>query len=145
MAVLVACGGGADSPGEEAATGGDEPVAGAATAEAPMASIRIVSPQDGAEVTSPVLIVMEVEGIEIVPAGDETPRSGHHHLLVDVPVPAAGVPIPTTDGYTHLGQAQTEFELELPPGEHNITAVIGDFAHRVLAPSIEDGVRIIVR
>lgn len=138
-AFVAACGGGADAPAEEA-----EAAPEAEVAAEPTMSVRIVQPVDGAALASPVRIVMEVEGLEIVPAGEDIPRSGHHHLLINQEVPEAGVPIPSIDGYVHMGQAQTEIDLELPPGEHTIIAVVGDFAHRVLDPSVEDTIRITV-
>lgn len=139
-AFVGGCGGAADAPAEDT----DAPAAAEEAAPEPTMSVRIVQPVDGAALASPVRIVMEVEGLTIVPAGEDEPRSGHHHLLINQEVPEAGVPIPSIDGHVHLGQAQTEVDLELPPGEHTIIAVVGDFAHRVLSPSVEDTIRIIV-
>jgi hypothetical protein len=141
-AAFVAAGcGGAESVPESA-----PPVEAPAPAPASDMSVRIMQPTDGASVATPVHIVLEVEGLEIVPAGEgvDNPRAGHHHLLIDEAVPDAGVPIPSVQGHVHMGQGQTEIDLELPPGEHTIIAVIGDFAHRPFSPSIEDTIQIVV-
>ena len=46
------------------------------------AKINIVSPKSGAKVKSPVTIVFGHKGVELAPAGDKTPNSGHFHLLI---------------------------------------------------------------
>ncbi len=133
LGVAVSCGGQEGTPDDAAAAG-----------EAPM-SVRIVEPADGAQVTNPFRVRFEVDGLAIVPAGEQGARTGHHHLLVDVDEPAPGTPIPSIDGYLHYGQAQTELELTLEPGEHRLIAVVGDFAHIPLVPNVTDTIRVVVR
>jgi hypothetical protein len=135
---LAACAG-----AEEGDSGSAASDAGEATAS--QATVRIVEPADGATVDSPVRIVLEVNGLRIVPAGTEEEGTGHHHVIIDGEAPPSGVPIPSTEGYVHLGQAQTETEVELEPGEHTIVAAVGDFAHRSLDPPVEHTIRIVVR
>jgi len=108
-------------------------------------TVNFVTPTDGETVPSPVRVVFEVTGLDIVPAGTDQPRSGHHHILVDQDIPPAGTPVPSTTGYNHWGQAQTEADLELPPGEHRLIAVVADFAHIPLQPLVVDTVTIVVR
>jgi hypothetical protein len=93
-----------------------------------------------------VLVMLEVSGLTIAPAGTMEPGTGHHHLVVDAELPAAGLPIPATPGvYIHMGQAQTEYELTgLTAGEHTVIAVVGDGAHVPLSPSVVDTVRFVV-
>jgi len=93
--------------------------------------VEIVGPADGATVTGPGLRVeLQAHGVEIVPAGVEQPNSGHHHLFMDVPVTAAGEPIPAGPGIVHLGGAQTEYTFEgLDAGEHILIAQLGDRLH----------------
>ena len=131
---LVAC---ADAP--ESGDGG-------APAEA-AASVRISQPADGASVAGgSVLVTLEVSGLIIAPAGTMDAGTGHHHLVVDAELPAAGVPIPATAGvHIHMGQAQTEYELTgLEAGEHTVIAVVGDGAHIPLSPWVVDTVRFVV-
>ena len=133
--VLVACG---DAP--DGGQGGTPAAAGP--------SVRISQPADGARVAGgSVLVTLEVAGgLTIAPAGTMDPGTGHHHLVVDAAVPAAGAPIPTTPGvYIHMGQAQTEFELtDLQAGQHTVIAVVGDGAHIPLSPLVVDTVRFVV-
>ena len=110
-------------------------------------SVRIVQPADGATVEGgSVLVTLEVSGLTIAPAGTMDPGTGHHHLVVDAGLPAAGSPIPTTPGVSiHMGQAQTEMELTgLEPGEHTVIAVVGDGVHIPLNPLVVDTVRFVV-
>ena len=140
-ALVLALGACADAP--ESGAGG-APSDGPAMASA---SVRIVQPGDGATVEGgSVLIRLEVSGLTIAPAGTMEPGTGHHHLMVDAGLPAAGVPIPTTPGvHIHMGQAQTEMELtDLAAGEHTVIAVMGDGAHIPLNPWVVDTLRFVV-
>jgi hypothetical protein len=138
MAALVAC---ADSPeGGE----GSAPAEEAATTSA---SVRIVLPAEGAMVEGgSVLITLEVSGLTIAPAGTMDSGTGHHHLVVDAELPAAGTAIPATPGmYIHMGQGQIQFELTgLEAGEHTVIAVVGDGVHIPLSPFVVDTVRFVV-
>lgn len=141
------CGGEAPSDQEPAQSAGEEPAAAEAPPAAPM-TVEIVSPTDGATVEGPdVLVTLDVSGLEIVPAGEDRPRSGHHHLLVNIDLPALDQPIPNVAGESiHMGAAQTEYELtDLSPGEYRVIALVGDFAHVPLSPLVVDTVRFTVR
>lgn len=132
---LTACGPKpAEQPAEQPAPA--EPAA-AAPAPAPVertpspagARVFIVSPADGETVTSPVKVVFGLEGMTVVPAGDATPDSGHHHLLIDVPPPDLAQPLPKDDQHVHFGKGQTEAEVTLAPGQHTLQLVLGDANH----------------
>lgn len=122
----------------------EEPDSGAgAEASAPSMAVRLVEPADGAVIDgSSVRIVLEVEGLEIVPAGTVQARSGHHHLFVNTGLTPAGQPIPATPGvHIHLGQAQTDYELtDLEPGDYTVIVVVGDAVHVPLDPPVVDTV-----
>ena len=110
--------------------------------------VRIVSPAEGDVVEGgDVTVRLEVDGLIVVPAGVEQPSSGHHHLLVDAPLPDLDLPIPSEAGrYIHLGKAQTEYLIEgLDVGAHQIIALVGDYAHVPLSPPVADTVRFVVR
>lgn len=143
---VAACAGGdaGDPPAEEA-----PPSQAAEEQEAAMepATVSIVSPEDGAVVEQgPLLVVMEVTGLTVAPAGTMDPGTGHHHLIVDADVDWT-LPIPNDPGvHYHMGQAQTEFTLEdLTPGEHQIVAVVADGVHIPLDPPVADTITVIVR
>jgi len=68
--------------------------------------------------------------IGVAPAGVTTGGTGHHHLLVDVPLPDdMNAPIPNDKNHLHFGAGQTETTLELPPGTHTLQLLMGDAAH----------------
>jgi len=48
------------------------------------AKVTILSPEDGASVTSPVTVEFGLEGMEVAKAGTGQENTGHHHLLVDL-------------------------------------------------------------
>jgi hypothetical protein len=94
------------------------------------AEVYIVSPEDGAEVSSPVTIRFGLRGMGVAPAGIQFQNTGHHHLLVDVDeLPPQNLPLPTTDQVRHFGAGQTEVQLELEPGQHTLQLVLGDHLH----------------
>ena len=97
------------------------------------ARIFIISPKSGATVTSPVTIKFGHKGLDIAPAGDKTPNTGHFHLLIDQGLPTdLTVPLPVTDHLLHYGKAQTEVTLDaskLPAGKHTLQLIMGDGSH----------------
>ena len=136
---LAACGGGADDAAEE------ETPPSAATAGT--MSVTILEPTDGATVTGPVVNVrLAAAGVPIVPAGDLTPNTGHHHLYLDVDFPATEAMIPAgAPGIIHLGQAQKDYHWEsVTPGPHRIIAVLADPGHIPLRPYVTDTVNFVV-
>lgn len=119
-------------------------VAWAAEMSAPEA--YIVSPRDGDVVTSPVTVVFGLSGYGVAPAGTMNDKTGHHHLIIDAPLPDFSQPIPANDNYRHFGGGQTQTTVELPPGEHTLQLLLGDFAHMPHAsPIYSEVVTITVR
>ncbi len=99
------------------------------TAAPPGASVYIISPENGAEVGSPVTVRFGLRGMGVAPAGIPAPHTGHHHLIVDAEVPAANAAIPADDKHLHFGKGQTETSLKLTPGKHTLLLVLGDQNH----------------
>jgi hypothetical protein len=93
------------------------------------ASVYIISPEDGATVSSPVTVVFGLKGMGVAPAGVATPKTGHHHLIIDAPTPNLDAPIPTDEHHVHFGGGQTEVTVELSPGKHTLQLVVGDLNH----------------
>jgi hypothetical protein len=110
----------------------------AARTKAPAgASVYIISPKDGATVSSPFVVQFGLKGMGIAPAGVEHANTGHHHLLIDVTeMPDMSKPLPATDHIKHFGGGQTETELTLPPGRHTLQLVLGDATHTPFDPPI---------
>ncbi|MHC6227938.1 DUF4399 domain-containing protein [Pseudomonas sp. X10] len=114
------------------------------------AKVFIVSPANGATVDKTFTVTFGIEGMELKPAGDATPHTGHHHLLVDVDkepaqdqvlptslLPENNQPLPAGPQVLHFGKAQTEVTLTLTPGEHTLQLVLGDMYHVPFKPSVE--------
>jgi hypothetical protein len=100
------------------------------TASPPGAEVYIISPKDGAQVKSPVLVQFGLKGMGVAPAGVKFENTGHHHLLIDTDPPAnMGAPLPATDNLKHFGKGQTETSLTLTPGKHTLQLVLGDQNH----------------
>jgi len=131
---LLACGG-----AEEAASEMDpEPEVAAESS----ITVRIASPQEGAEVGPDVRIVLETDGIDIVPISPPVPGTGHHHLYLDTDVGSFSAVIPAGDPMiVHKGDGSTEHTFEgLAPGSHRIIAVVANPAHIPLDPPVADTV-----
>ncbi len=65
----------------------------------------------------------------ILPAGTIGCDAGHHHLLINTPLPDLKRPIPSDKNHIHYGKGQTSATIELPPGRHSLRLILGDFAH----------------
>jgi hypothetical protein len=94
------------------------------------AEAYIISPKDGARVSSPFVVQFGLKGMGIAPAGVKFDNSGHHHLLIDTDAPAdSSAPLPSSDRIMHFGKGQTEATLTLPPGKHTLQLLLGDQGH----------------
>ena len=93
------------------------------------AAVYFVSPADGDIVQSPVKVIFGLSGMGIAPAGTNVPNTGHHHLIIDAPLPDPDMPIPASENHVHFGKGQTETVLELVPGEHTLQLMLGDWLH----------------
>jgi hypothetical protein len=101
------------------------------------AEVYIVSPKDGAKVTSPVTVVFGLKGMGVAPAGMKLDNTGHHHLLVDAEVPAdLSQPLAANEHSLHFGKGQTETSLTLTPGKHTLQLVLGDSLHVPHDPAV---------
>jgi len=65
----------------------------------------------------------------VAPAGVDKPNTGHHHLLIDTPLPPLDQPIPSDRNHLHFGLGQTETFIDLPPGRHTLQLLMGDANH----------------
>jgi len=110
-------------------------VAGMAPAQLPRtaapsgADVYFISPRDGEEISGPITVRFGLKGMGVAPAGVEMKNTGHHHLLVDAPLPPMNENIPNDDHYRHFGAGQTEVTFTLPPGRHTLQLLLGDHNH----------------
>ena len=90
----------------------------------------IISPADGATVSSPVKVVFGLTGMGVAPAGVDREGTGHHHLLIDVAeLPNLKMPVPADANHIHFGGGQTEATIKLAPGVHTLQLLLGDKFH----------------
>lgn len=91
----------------------------------------IISPANNAVVESPVTVKFGLDNMVISPAGIAHDNGGHHHLLIDTPLPSnLALPIPADAQHIHFGKGQTETTVELAPGQHTLQLLVGDHLHR---------------
>lgn len=110
-------------------------MAQAQTPAAADAYLYIIYPRDGQRIRGGFPVRFGLRNMGITHAGDKTPNTGHHHLLVDVDEAIEpNEPIATDRQHIHFGAGQTETRLELPPGKHTLQLVLGDADHKPFAP-----------
>ena len=93
------------------------------------AKVYFISPTDGATVSSPFKVEFGLSGMGVAPAGVEHDKTGHHHLIVDAPLPPLDQPIVNDEHHMHFGGGQTETMVTLPPGKHTLQLLLADFQH----------------
>lgn len=138
LAAMLLCSCGSPEPQEEAAADAASAAVQAPPAEVAMpprksspegARVWFVTPGDGEVLTSTFVVEFGLEGMGLVPAGEIGEHTGHHHLLVDTPLPRMDLPLITDDNHMHFGLAQTRVELSLAPGTHSLQLLLGDDLH----------------
>ena len=104
---------------------------------APTGELTITSPLAGAKVKNPVEVCFGIEGLilEASSAGVK-PDTGHHHILIDVPVPSLTRPIPKNDTHIHMGDGSKCHTLTLTPGKHRIRGLFARGNHVPFAPAV---------
>ncbi len=105
-------------------------------------SVSFASPENNAQVKSPVKVVMQVQGMEVQPAGEVLPNSGHHHLIIDGASVPEGDVLPADDTHIHFGKGQTETEVELTPGKHTLTLQFANGAHLSYGPDMSQTITV---
>lgn len=120
--------------------------AGPAFAALPKEGVFFVEPKDKATVPASFDLKFGVNGLEVRPAKDGViPGTGHHHLLVDLPAPPAGEPIPFDATHVHFGKGQSEASLSLSPGTHKLTLQFADAEHKSYGPAFAKTITVNVK
>lgn len=65
----------------------------------------------------------------VSPAGVDKPMTGHHHLIIDAPLPPMDEEIPADHNHLHFGKGQTETRITLTPGTHTLQLLLADRNH----------------
>ena len=134
-ASLIAAGAAAQGTGTTPRAPGPAPAATGNESNPPRtppprdAYVYIGWPLDGATVGPKVKVWFGTRNFGVAPAGVTTKNTGHHHLLIDVPVPPLDQPIPNDRNHLHYGLGQSEAAIELPPGTHTLQLLMGDADH----------------
>jgi hypothetical protein len=133
---LAACGGG-DTQSEAMPEMDTTPTAG---------SVTIVTPMNGVLINGNEISVNLSSTVDILPAGDMTPGTGHHHLYLNADLTPADQPVPTVPGsIIHMGDASATYTFtDVEPGEYRLIAVVADGVHVPLQPWVVDTVRFTV-
>lgn len=95
----------------------------------PGARVYFENLRDGAYVSRKVRIRFGLLNMGVAPAGFEKANTGHHHLLIDTPLPPMDEPIPSDPNHLHFGAGQTEAQVTLPLGTHTLQLLFGDNNH----------------
>lgn len=102
----------------------------ARTPAPPGAAVYFITPANGEVVKSPVTVKFGLKGMGLAPAGVDNPKTGHHHLLIDVAkLPPLDSPVPADANHRHFGGGQTETSIDLAPGTHTLQLLLGDMNH----------------
>jgi Domain of unknown function (DUF4399) len=108
----------------------------------------ILSPTNGAVVTSPVTVIVGPKDASSVMHheatksatnsamgqmgnmhDDEHHYGAHPHLIVDSPLPETGTTVPMDAKHIHLMHGETKTVLNLKPGKHTLQLITGDENH----------------
>jgi hypothetical protein len=110
----------------------------AQTAAPAGASVYFINLKDKDTVTSPFKVQFGLAGMGVAPAGVEKDKTGHHHLLIDAKLSdeEAKAPVALDAQHMHFGGGQTETTLTLPPGQHTLQLVLGDWSHIPFSPLV---------
>jgi len=106
--------------------------------------------QDDAEVVSPVKVKLQVTGMQVAPAGEVKEGTGHFIIVVDGPdfIEAGQVipqVIPSDEKSIHLAKGETEIEINLPAGEHTLTAQFADGEHKSYGQPLAKKIKVVVK
>lgn len=108
-----------------------------ATMAPPEAELYFIAPADGATVKNPVTVRFGLKGMGVAPAGMQAPKTGHHHLVIDAPLPPLDKPVPADAQHVHFGAGQTETTVTLSPGKHELQLLLGDHMHMPHKPPVK--------
>lgn len=124
------------------ACAGDTASEGDAGSEPEGGTVTIVTPLNGTLINGNQISVTLASTVEILPAGDMTEGTGHHHLYLNADLTPADQPVPSVPGsIIHMGDASTSYVFEdVEPGEYTLIAVVADGVHVPLQPWVVDTV-----
>ncbi|KAB2816661.1 MAG: DUF4399 domain-containing protein [Bacteroidetes bacterium] len=108
------------------------------------ARVFFMTPTAGEVVSSPVHVDMGAENIEVVPAGELSYNTGHHHIIINKGHISKGETVPADEQHIHYGQGQVETELELEPGNYTLTLQFANGLHQSYGEALSETIEITV-
>jgi Domain of unknown function (DUF4399) len=100
------------------------------------AAVYFIDLKNGDTLPPRATIRFGLRGMGVAPAGFEKANTGHHHLLIDAPLPPLDQPIPNDFNHLHFGAGQTEARITLPLGTHTLRLLLGDENHMAHLPPV---------
>ena len=95
----------------------------------------ILAPVDGANVSSPVTVVVSPSAGTMTTAaqgkGMNMEAGSHLHLIVDAPLPKPGSAVPMDAQHIHLMHGEAKVNVPLAPGRHTLELLMGAPGHLV--------------
>jgi hypothetical protein len=119
-----------DEPSQPVARGGGR------QASPTGARVYLEYPRNGAQLPRTFKVRFGLTNMGVAPAGFEKASTGHHHLIIDSPLPNFDEPIPNEPNFIHFGSGQTESQVTLPPGTHTLQLLLGDHNHIAHDPPV---------
>jgi len=107
--------------------------------------VEFLNLKDGDVVSSPFKVKFAVTGMSLVPAGDSTVNTGHHHLLINTEGIPTGELVPADEKHIHFGKAQTETEVTLKSGNYRLTLQFANGLHQSYGEVMRKSIQITVR
>ena len=102
----------------------------------PAAAVYFIGIKDGDTLPTKSTIHFGLRNMSVAPAGIDRPNTGHHHLIIDAPLPPLDQPIPNDFNHLHFGAGQTEAQVTLTPGKHTLQLLLGDKDHVPHTPPV---------
>jgi hypothetical protein len=101
-------------------------------------SVSISEPADGAKISGPVKVCLATSGVTVEPAKHGVhDGKGHHHILVDVDLPAdLSKPISKDANHVHMGDGSKCKTLKLAAGKHTLRALFARGNHVPYDPAL---------
>jgi serine/threonine-protein kinase len=129
-----------DSGGSDGGTTAEEQQAATQEAIVNGPTLSVLQPADGAQVSGPAMIQLDVSGVNLKAPVEADPEGRHIHYFLDVDpatVMVPGQPIPTGQAnIVHTANANHTF-VDLPPGQHTVWAVLTGNDHVPLTPNVQ--------
>lgn len=96
----------------------------------PIQKVFFKNIHDGQILTSPFLVKMGVEGMEVEKSGEVNENKGHHHIIINSTFIRNDEIIPVDQQHIHYGDGQTEAILNLEKGNYTLTLQFADGLHQ---------------